>query len=330
MALLASGCATNPLRIEAAGDFSKASDEAGSRTLAYINDVRDRQRRAAAALVASDPNCVPMPIIRMQRAPLGTRNAPPPRCLDQDAAPTPGWRAFEVRLEPLSLQALKPRILMITAIADYSAALAKIVGREKPDVSKEIEGFASKVDAVGGVLALAASDGPKATDLIAEPEAKAIIGVIQMAAELRREQDQVDAIRKRVAEDGNTVDAALKAVRGTVDVTLRGQDEASGFQEAGAMVDGYREGAKGGWDYTRRSSEALAILNARADAQGAGARVAVVLKALDEVSEAHAQLHELLKPNPTLSEEQRRKRAGIAEERLFRALRLIGGLAVLL
>ena len=57
--LLLAGCATNAIRLEAAGTLQARSREAVTATAGYFDAIEQRRREAAAALVASDPSCLP-------------------------------------------------------------------------------------------------------------------------------------------------------------------------------------------------------------------------------------------------------------------------------
>lgn len=315
------GCALNAVRVESAKDFASASSAAMVQTRAYLNSVAARQREANAALVASDPSCIPRASIRIRRPNNGNQSL----CIKPGEQATDA-NSFAYSLRPLSVAQLKPRLLLIAAIADYSTAMAKVAEAKSPDIEDELNGIAEKIDelkAFGDFLT--GTDLPAVSDLLKDKRAAAIIGVVQFLSELSHEADQVGKIRELVAKKGDTVDTALASLAEQIDV-WKGTDQNSADTQMLALLDQYVE-ARERWDPDRRVSAVLAIMNARGTSDDRADAAKAVKASVTELQEAHAELRKLLVPNPKLTPEQQAQMRKIARERIWRALNLIVGAA---
>lgn len=330
--LFAGGCALNAVRVETAKDFATASDETVTKTKAYFTQVVERRREANAALMASDPSCLPTRspksgryVIRVRiLSPSASSSGRIPLCLRPKETAT-DENSFELPLNSLGPDVMEPRLILLAAVADYGAALAKIGGRGNPDISKELTGIAEKLDDVGKLLDLAGANAPSAGDAIGSAKGKALIGLLQFAAELAHEQDQVDAIRKLDAEQGDKVDEGLLAIQEEIE-NFATIDHASFNQIGNAQFQDYRR-RSATWDYQRRNAAALLIIRGEDDPAAADASAEKIKGAVVELRSAHRMLHDLLQPNPQLSAEMRRKLDAITRERLWRALNLIAAAA---
>ncbi|RYF03202.1 MAG: hypothetical protein EOO77_31420, partial [Oxalobacteraceae bacterium] len=73
------GCATNAIQLETARTVQARGQEAVLATTAYFDAIELRRREAAAALVASDPSCLPATPLRIQ-VPTAPTVPPAPLC----------------------------------------------------------------------------------------------------------------------------------------------------------------------------------------------------------------------------------------------------------
>jgi hypothetical protein len=319
--LLVAGCATNALRIQSASEFATASSTTVGQTNTYLNAAAARQRAAAAALVASDPSCFPGRTIRI-RSPNDGRQ---PFCMRPSERQT-ATNSFDFTLQPIGPSQLKPRLELMAAIAEYGAALEKIVGAKKPDISAELTGFVGKVDDISTIAAfVSGTDIPKASPVLKGEQAQSVAAIIQFAAELRHEKLQVDDIRALATRQGDIIDRALTSLaRQLEEIADIDRDDAQ--IEERMLVQQY-VGSAPGWQIDRRREAVGAILDARAavddrTAAGRASRAAVV-----ELSAAHRSLRGLLQPDPRLSADQKKALRAIARQRLWRALDLVAGAA---
>lgn len=318
---LVAGCATNALRVQGASDFVTASKTTVARANSYLNEVAMRQRSAAAALVASDPSCFPGTTIRI-RSPNSGRQ---PLCM-LPGEPQNARNSFDFTLQPLGPAQLKPRLQLLAAIADYAAALGKVVDADKPDVSAELTEFVGRLDDLTKVAGfVSGQDIPSATPALKSDQARSIIALLQFAAELRQEQDQVDTLRWLAETRGDDIDHALASLdRQMSEIEEIDHDDAT--IEQTMLVQNYTRSAAR-LDYERRVAAVRAILEARASVADRAAAAEAVRSAVAELTAAHATLRELLRPNPTLTDKQRKERRRIAHARLWRALDLVAGAA---
>jgi hypothetical protein len=319
--LLLAGCTTNALRVQTSTEFATSSTATVTRTNTYLNAVAARQRAAAAALVASDASCFPGRTIRIRspnngRQPFCMR----PRERQNDA------NSFEFTLQPLGPSQLKPRLELLAAIADYGAALEKIVGTKKPDVGAELTGFAGKIDDVATIAAfVSGTDVPKASPVLKTDQAQSLVAIIQFATELRKERLQVDAVRRLATARGDVIDRTLASLGLQID-EIADIDRDDAQIEERMLVQQYVSSAPS-WQIDRRREAVGAILDARAAVDDRAAAARGVKAAVVELEAAHATLRDLLDPDPRLSAAQKKELRGIARERLWRALDLIAGAA---
>jgi hypothetical protein len=138
------GCATNAIQLETAGTAQARGREAALATTAYFDAIELRRREAAAALVASDPSCLPATPLRIQ-VPTAPTVPPAPLCLANEA-PAPGYTAFEIDIGSSPRAVLEPRVALLATIGGYADALAAILDAPKADVSAEITAFADQAD----------------------------------------------------------------------------------------------------------------------------------------------------------------------------------------
>lgn len=320
LALASAGCARNAATVDIAKSVSEQSDKAMREVATYFDDVETRRQRAAAAVVASDPSCLPRMPLRVQ-APRNPRGKQGPLC--SEGKPTPGHDAYTLDFSTTPDDVLKPRLMLIAAVADYGTALGKIVADPAADVSAELTSFAEKVDRVGSFLQLLGYDGPTLGGQLTSEEGKAIVNLLDFAVKLQHEADQVRAIRKLVQEDGGTVDEAIVALSEQIDTWGQGDLAGVTYAYTDALERAYRNNRKR-MTFAERQATAHSIFEAQAEERMLPNRSKTVLAALGETQAAQKELREALLGN--FSEKRKRQ---IAKENLDRITRALGMIAAL-
>ena len=320
-ALLA-GCAGNAMRLEAAGAVQRDSRAAIAASARYLDAIEARRRAAAAALVASDPSCLPLTPLRIQ-VPLDPRAAPAPLCLG-DAAPAPGHTTFAIDVADSPRAVLEPRIALLAAVADYADALAAILDAPRTDVSAELTAFADQADRLARFGAfVAGTDIPGINAAAASEQGQSLVALIAFADQLAREARDAKAVRALVAERGAAVDRALAALAVQVDVWGKGAARTADDLYGNALFRSYLRG-RADLSAAQREELAARIFAARAAARDGPARAAEVSAALTLARAAQAGLRDAL--TGRFTPEQRRAAARLNIDRLTRALGLIASL----
>lgn len=321
--LLLAGCATNAIRLEAAGAVQARSREAVTATARYFDAIEQRRREAAAVLVASDPSCLPATPLRLQ-VPVAPSAAAAPLCLAGDA-PAPGHAVFDIDIGSSPRAVLAPRIALIAAIGDYADALAAILDAPKGDVAAEITAFADQADRLarfGGFVA--GTDLPNVNAAVASEQGQSLVALIAFASDLAREARQTDDVRALVVERGAVVDRALASL--SVQVTIWGKGAARNADDlyGNALFRTYIRN-RASLSADQREQLAARVFAAREAAKDGPARAAQVADAIDLAAKAQAGLREALAGR--LTPPQRRAAARLNHDRITRALGLIATLA---
>lgn len=307
MILGLAGCGENAVRLDLAGRVAARSGETARGVSRYFDEVEAQRRETAAAMVASDPSCLPFTSLSVQVPRLETpANPNAPLCVT-GGQPLPGYDALALDLGPTPETILRPRALLVTAVVDYGVALAQIVGGPKADVHAHMEDFAEKVERVSNIIGI--EDG----------QAKPIAKLLAFADMLAREAGQVRQVRAIVAEQGDVVDAALTAIDEQIRVRVSGESAGLDTLYADALRRGYRRDRA-----TMRFDErqALARMTFEADlaARNAPVRVTVVLEAIAETKAAQAELRTILLESAKWPRARREQAARISLDRLAHAL----------
>ena len=320
--LLLGGCAGNAIRLEAAGAVQRDARAAVAASARYFDAVEQRRRAAAAALVASDPSCLPLTPLRIQ-VPLTAAASPAPLCL-ADGAPAPGHTAFAIDIADSPRAVLEPRVALLAAVADYADALAAILEAPKADVVAELTAFADQADRVARFANFAAgTDIPGITAAAASEQGQSLIALIAFAHDLAREANDAAKVRALVAARGDTVDRALAALGQQVDIWGKGAARTADDLYGNALFRSYLRGRA---DLTAAQREELAarVFAARAAARDGPARAAEVKVAIDLAATAQAALRDALAGRFTPA--QRRAAARLNLDRVTRALGLVASL----
>ncbi|MBJ6123761.1 hypothetical protein [Sphingomonas mollis] len=323
VSLLLAGCATNAIRLEAAGAVQTRSREAVTATARYFDAIEQRRREAAAALVASDPSCLPATPLRIQ-VPIAPSAPPAPLCLSGDA-PAPGYTAFEIDIGSSPRAVLEPRIALIAAISDYADALATILDEPKTDVSAEITAFADQADRLARFSNfVAGTDLPNVNAAIASEQSQSLVALIAFATDLAREARQTKDVRALVTERGSVVDRALASLSLQVTTWGRGAVRNADDLYGNALFRTYIRNRES-LSADQREQLAARVFAAREAAKDGPARSALVADAIDLAAKAQAGLRDALAG--WLTPAQRRAAARLNIDRFTRALGHIASLA---
>jgi len=318
------GCAADAVRLETARTAQADSRAAVGAAGAYFDAIEQHRREAAAALVGSDPSCLPTARLRIQ-VPLAPDASPgAPLCIE-GTEPLPGYTAYTIDVGPSPREALEPRIALLAAIADYADALAAILDEPGEDVSAELTAFADQLDRLARFSNfVAGTDLPGINAAVQSEQGQSFVALIAFADELAREARQTRDVRALVLASGGTVDRALASLH--QQVTSWGQGAAGNADDlyGNALFRTYlRDRAS----LTSEQREALAnrIFVARKTAREGPARAAAVADAIDLAARAQAGLRNAL--GGRLTADQRRVAAQLNIDRITRALGLVASLA---
>ncbi len=317
------GCATNVVRLEAAGAMEARSRAAVTATASYFDAIEQRRREAAAALVASDPSCLPATPLRIQ-VPIAPTAPAAPLCL-AGGAPAAGYTAFEIDIGSSPRAVLEPRIALLAAISDYANALAVILDAPKTDVSVEITAFADQADRLARFSNfVAGTDLPNVNAAVASEQAQSLVALIAFASDLAREAEQTRDVRALVTGRGAVVDRALASL--SVQVTTWGRGAARNADDlyGNALFRTYIRN-RSSLSADQREQLATRVFAAREAAKEGPARAAQVADAIDLAAKAQGGLRDALAGR--LTSQQRRAAARLNIDRITRALGLIASLA---
>jgi hypothetical protein len=307
------GCGANAVRIDLAGQVAVRSAETARGVSRYFDEVESQRRETGAAMVASDPSCLPYAALSVQVPRLGTVPDPgAPLCVS-GGQPRPGYDMLALDLGPTPETILRPRALLVTAIVDYGVALAEIVGDPKADVQARLDDFAGKVEQVSSVIG------------IGEDQAQPLAKLLAFADMLAREAKQAGQVRVIVAGQGEVVDAALAAIDEQIRVRLAGESAGLDTLYVDALRRGYRRD-RAGMSFADRQALARMTFEADLAAQRAPIRVALVRDAIAETKAAQAELRTTLLQSTKWPRERREQAARISLNRLAHALGQLGQL----
>ncbi|MBV9932380.1 MAG: hypothetical protein JO013_15750 [Alphaproteobacteria bacterium] len=320
-ALMLGGCAGNALRVEAASEVKTKADRFVADANAALEEAKARRLRANAAVVASDPSCEPLAVIVVQtRTRRGKGRVP---LCAPSIAPKLGYDLQTLELRPISEEALKPTILLISAVGDYGAALGKIADRPDADISKELGSLAGKANSAAALAKAVLGKSvviPDAEKLLASDQGKAATALLQFVERLANEQRKVRDINRYVAEHGDKVEQVVPQLRQQMRdwILLVSQGDAEIYQRS--LVRAYAsERAKMNFD--QRLAFATRVNESRAESAAAPARADAIDDALDAFAAAEKLLRERLAGRFT--PEEKRRMAKIAGARMVEALGLI-------
>jgi hypothetical protein len=320
---LLAGCATNAIQLETAGTVRARSREAVSATTAYFGAIEQRRREAAAALVASDPSCLPATPLRIQ-VPIATTAPPAPLCL-AEGTPAVGYTAFEIDIDSSPRTVLEPRIALLAAVCSYADALATILDAPKTDVSAGLTAFADQADRLARFTNfVAGTDLPNVNTAIASEQGQSVVALIAFANDLAREARQTRDVRALVVERGAVVDRALASLSLQVTTWGRGASRNADDLYGNALFRTYLRN-RASLSADQREQLAARVFAAREAARQGPARAVEVADAIDLAAVAQTGLRDALAGR--LSPQQRRAAARLNIDRITRALGLIASIA---
>jgi hypothetical protein len=286
----------------------------------YFDDVESRRQRSAAAVVASDPSCLPNLRLTVQR-PRGVRGRQGPLC--PTAGLASGHEPYKLDFTVTPEHVLKPRLMLVAAVADYAAAMGKIAADPAADVQAELAGFAEKADRVVSFFQLLGYDGPTVGGQLGGDRGKAVLNLLQFAVALQHEAGQVQRIRLLVRDQGSVVDTAIVQLRDQIDTWGQGDLSIVSYEYTDALERAYRNN-RHRMSFAERQATAQMIFEAQAEERMLPSKAKTVLAALDETQAAQRELRQALLGN--FSEKRKRQ---IAKENLDRITRALGMIAAL-
>ncbi len=327
LALLLAGCAGDGLRVDHARMVSEKVDETGRRLSRYYDQLEDQRRETAAVVIASEPSCPPAATLRVQmprQEPVDGRPIAP-LCYGKDG-PKLGYDIFLLDLGPTPQTVREARAALVTAVADYGVALAKIVADPGADVSGDLTRFAEQADRVGSFVGLVAGkDVPSLGDAIGGAKGKAITDLVLFAQKLAHEAGQAHDIRALVAAEGVNVDNALSLILNDIEVRRPGETASLRLDQAAALRTAYLK-ERDRMSFAERRSLARMILDVEADGAVQERQDKDLSLAVTETQEAQAALRQALGNSRHWSKAMRQQVAAENLDRLTRALGLVAGL----
>lgn len=324
--LMLTGCGENRVKLDVARSLSDNAAATMTKTAEYFDEAEARRRAALATLVASDPSCLPDPKIVMQRpTPENVRGRRAPLCPTGGKAAR-GYQTYTVQLGTTPEMVLKSRLLMVSAVADYGRALAKILDDKDADVTGEITSFAEKVDRVGSLLSFISGDElPTVGGLAESDEGKSILALLEFIEDLQHEAQQVRRVETLVEKDGDKVDEAVAALRIEASVRAAGTLRNYAFVNRNSLYDAYRNN-RYKMSFADRRAAVIEILDARDYEAGLPDKGKVVDAALAELQAAQKGMRDALDNKFTPA--QRRKAAAINLDRITNAMKMVASIGV--
>lgn len=314
--IVISGCATNALRVEYAGDVGTKGRAAAAASREYLKEVEAARLEANLDLVEQDPACGRwQPALRRQVS-LGP-DKPAVGWLCAAGSDVPG-SPFSLR--PISYQ-LVPTIQLTDALTSYADALIEVA---QGDRVSPAQGFIDALATARSVqrLAGAVTNSEVGPSLAADdPRVVAATGFVNFLGELAEEAGRVEDLRQIIARNPEGARPLIRALRDhlvTWEISRKSDRATELLIEAALLssVFNAQPPAEGSArrtaldNYYRRDAERLAgdQLHPKLDA---------LLHALEQ---ADADLRRVLEPNPNLTDEERRRVAEISRKRIVRAL----------
>ncbi|MCP1469029.1 hypothetical protein J3E64_000700 [Sphingobium sp. OAS761] len=321
LSVLMAGCGMNRVRVETAGNVSAASSAVVAKARSAIDDAEARRARAYLTLIASDPHCSPVdPVyIFVPLRPPVPNDPRAPLCANGADAVLANYRVKSVSFSPASSEALKPTVLLIGAIGDYGAALARIVAEPKPDIRKQMDDIAAKA-----AEAKTIAEGLTGTSLPALPDLKskqveAAVALLDFVAALSHEAGQVRDIRAALRAHGDKVEQAIASLP----VQIRQWQEVATAGYSQVTVDNLRtayENERGKLDFDGRLALLTLYRQSVSDREKVKPTTDAFLKSVEQLDREQADLRHAL-DNPT--DAQRAKAADESGKRIIDALGLV-------
>jgi hypothetical protein len=129
--LLLSSCAANEVRLEYAGTVASQAKQVTDATNKYVEGVQARRREASITLLANNPQCQWGEVIKIDRQWQGGDIC--------NLVGVPVDRQQEIRIGPLSDEALKGLTAAVVGVAAYRGALAEVLDEKPFDAKTSID-----------------------------------------------------------------------------------------------------------------------------------------------------------------------------------------------
>jgi len=319
-----SGCATNALRVDSARSVAsqgRIATQASRGFLAHVDLVR---REANIELVVADPACHTQPAL-VRKTPL-LRSA-------QEA----GWLCVvpgrtQDTSEKFSVLPLGPQLNstldLVESLSSYAEALSEIVDEAPSDPMKPLIDALETARSVQRLIQATAGSGTGPVPAVDDPRLVAVTGFVAFLDELSAEASRVDRLRKRVLLREGATKPMIDVLRADLNGWNRSRagDQLLRKTVTDAIVERTVDRRPPASFEERRT--ALYNQYTLLDHHEASLELYKALNTvLDELQNSDEQFRSLLKPNPTLDDKQRRKRAEITRQRLVRALDAVTALA---
>ena len=310
LAVIASGCATNPLRIERAGEVVQQGRPLIAASNALIDTIVTTSRDASVEFALADPQC-DWPEIR-----IATGTPAASLCDSASNAHT----TFTL----IDRAAFAPTLKLIGALSGYVAAVDAVASGSSTDERFNLAAARSEIEGIAGAVGV----GPR----LSADQASALDGIVAMVDTLAREAEQARQLQAIEANNPklHEVTAALRRDLGTwADLALVSElANLQGIQTMRWQRDRQLRLGPGRGDRRALLSEDArrALLRQRLDTEGrlAAARQlpATLARAVTDFETAHdAYVNALQDRN--LTPDNRARLAELSRERLRQSLALL-------
>lgn len=322
-ALLLAGCGINALRTEYAGKVGTQGSAVAAASSEFLKRVDSSRRSANIEMVAVDPACGRSPAF--VRGDIAYQLSTPGwLCVPEGALPSASDSRFGMR--PIS-QDLEPTVVTIGALASYAEALSDIVDSEPSDPLKPLlDALATARSAQGLLLAVTGSESgqiPPANDA----RLTAIQEFVGLLSELSDEAAKVTAVRKLLAEHPEGAALTIAALKGhllTWENSRKGDDATRVLINAALLRRVVVANPPAAPDARRKAM--TTFYDMQNTARTSAEIYPALVKALDDLAEADADLRRVIVEHPNLSKKERARRAEINRQRAIRAMDGLAGL----
>jgi hypothetical protein len=325
------GCGFNTVRLERASTVSSAGAEAVNQTNAFLAKVKAEREEANIAIVASDETCAwPWKdnIIVLRGSGRQTIGGRRPLCLQ----PTEKYdeKLGDLRVAPVADLELKPTLATLDALSSYLDAVNAIVGRKDPDISGKIaDAYGKALQAQSDITALVGADLNVIPELT-KPQQDAITGLVKLVSALAVEQRKVSDLRRLVAAQNGPVLSVIADLKTSLDrwrrYSLEGDVQEASIpyvrmaRDLGARRPIYR-------GFEARRTVIQQVVGQQQANQAIEQVTKAVMKGLDALAKAQADLFDGLSRNPHWTKKEREEAAKLNRQNVLNALHAIAAVA---
>lgn len=307
--VLLAGCTTNAIRTDRASAMNRAGAAAAAGTRVVLAGVDQANRDKLISVAALDPACtLPTPII-----------AAPSRqdvrvCIPPGSTTVQG----DFRLTRFDSRAFGPAIATMEALASYLGAVDAILTKKRVDVGAELDDAIVTLQSAAGDIATIIGSEPPVS--VSDAQRQAVTGALSLVSELANEAQTVRELRQLETptrdEEFRTTIVRLRAVNDGLAEVLRQE-----LQQQELVLSLTRRAARDPRDNRR---EEMGLIERREDVYALRTALA---KALDALQTARTDYVALLRDgHAPLTNEERAKRARLAQERVLAALSAVARL----